>query len=186
MEHSCSTMGMTSPTPAWPSSAHAASTTIRYTTADAVLLGALGLPAGAALGWFAPALAGAMEGWSWLPFAGPVETFARISTSGGGFMHVAITGVLAAAGLVLGIALLDDATVTVDDRAISIRQKKDTTRWVRAQVAAIEVTPRSFGRCVLSLRDARDADLIRAELDLSADRIVAGLEKHGWQVSGAH
>lgn len=185
MEQACSTVGMTSSSPAWPSTPHDAPTTIRYTTGDAVLLGGLGLVAGAALGWFAPLLARALARWSWLPFAAPLETFAQIASSGGLLMHVATAAVLAVAGLVLGIGLLDESAVTIDDHAISIRQEKETSRWVRAQVAEIAVAPRPLGRCVLSLRDTRGADLIRAELDLAADRIVEGLAKHGWHVASS-
>lgn len=157
-------------------------TTVRYSTTDAVVLGGLGLAAGAALGWFAPEVARFAATWDWLPFTGPLEVLGRITTSGGGVMHVVITLVLAVLGLLGGIALLDETAVEIDDRSITVRRKAETSRFARDQVAEVELVRRSLGRSTLSLRDGRDADLVRAELDLAADRVRAGLERHGWTV----
>lgn len=150
---------------------------------DVAFMSTIGAVVGALLGWFAPVIAKATRTWEWMPLRGPISMIGGLVDGAGGLVHLGLAIALGVVGAVLALGLLDSTRLEVDGRAVTVRGEKRTTRRPRSQVSEIEVERRSLGRCVVSIRDAEDADLARTELDISADRVRTALEHHGWAVT---
>lgn len=150
---------------------------------DVIFMSTIGALAGVLLGWFAPVIAKATRTWEWMPLRGPISMIGGLVDGAGGLIHLGLAIALGVVCAVLALELLDSTRLEIDHRAVTVRGDKKATRCPRAQVAEIEVERRSLGRCILSIRDAEDADLARAELDISADRVRTALEQHEWVVT---
>lgn len=155
-------------------------TTVGPQRGDVAFLLVTGAATGALIGWFLPALADLIRDRNWVPLRQLVVSLADLMDHGHAAAHLVLTAVLAAILAALALTLLDDTKVVVDDRAITVHRRSGVTRVARAQIAGIEVEPRSLGRSVVSLRDREDVDLVRVELDVPSARVRDALTVHRW------
>jgi hypothetical protein len=128
---------------------------------------------GIGLGIAAPHLIRWAHGVDWLPFQGPMRLLEMLAGRVGSWLLVVIGGV---AGAVIGLGITDDLTkVRITDRDVTFIKGRKKERFARAQVTAAMIDE---GHLVL--RDQQDADLIRHDLDVPADRVRQALRTHDW------
>lgn len=133
--------------------------------------------AGLGVGLAAPPVIGWAQGLDWLPFQGPMGLLQQLSSTVGSWLLVVIGTV---AGAVIGLGLTDELTkVRVTDRDVTFIKGRKKERFARGQVNAALIDD---GHLVL--RDERDADLIRRDLDVPVDQVRAALTKHDWPLEG--
>lgn len=137
---------------------------------------------GAAVGWFARLLAGTFL--VHVPVIGTaIEIVERVDGWFGGIGLLLVALACAGAGALVASSILGSlTTISVDEHGIYVHDDGETRRWARSQVDRIVLEPDAVGDGILSLRDERDADLQRAELDVSVARVREALESRGWSV----
>lgn len=131
--------------------------------------------AGIALGIVAPQLIQWAHGHDWLPFQGQRRLLEKLTSTVGSWVLIAVGAV---AGALVGLGLageLSKITVTAGDVTIVKGNKKQ--RFSRAQVSKALYDDKH-----LVLRDDRDADLIRENLDVGKGDVLAALRRHGWPI----
>lgn len=132
---------------------------------------------GLGVGLAAPAVVGWAQGVDWLPFQGPMQLLQKLASTVGGWL-LAVIGTVA--GAVIGLGLTDELTkLRVTDRDVTFVKGRKKDRFSRAQVTAAVIDD---GHLVL--RDERDADLIRRDLDVGTEQVRAALRKHNWPLEG--
>lgn len=129
--------------------------------------------AGIALGVLAPYLMQWAHGQDWLPFEGPRKLLEKLSSTVGSWILIALG---AAAGILVGLGLAGELSkITVTDGDVTIVKGSTKKRFARAQVSKALYDDKE-----LVLRDERDADLLRQDLDVDKDDVLAALRSHGW------
>ncbi|WP_091524641.1 YqeB family protein [Microlunatus soli] len=158
-----------------PSSEHGASerTVLEVKPAHQAVI-VIGLTVvGIALGVVAPFLMQWADGQDWLPFEGPRRLLEKLSSTVGSWILIAIGAV---AGVLAGLGIageLSKISISADEVIIIKGSKKK--RFSRAQVTRAMYDDRH-----LVLRDDRDADLIREDLDVAKDDVLTAFRRHGW------
>lgn len=154
--------------------------TIGISAAASALVLAL-TTAGAGLGWVLPALTGWLLALPWVPLQGPLSLLDRLVDAGPGWVAVLVAAVV---GVLAGLGILGQCTsVVVTSREIVLREGSERRRWARSQVHEVVLEGHH-----LSLRDERDADLVRTAVDGSIPTLAGALRQHGWplrSVTGA-
>jgi hypothetical protein len=149
----------------------------RIALRPALALGIMALAAalGALLAWFLPDLLGWLTALPWVPMQGPMTLLGQLIDDVPGWLLPVLGALL---GTFAGLALVHaSTTITVTPREIVVTEGSKRTRWARAQV---EVAVVEGGH--LSLRDARDVDLTREDVDGDVAALVEALRRHGWSV----
>lgn len=130
---------------------------------------------GIVLGVAAPFLMQWAHGQDWLPFDGPRRLLEQLSSTVGSWILIAIGAV---AGVLVGLGIageLSKITISADEVIITKGSKKK--RFSRAQVSKA-----IYDDNHLVLRDDRDADLIREDLDVAEADVLAAFRRHGWPI----
>lgn len=130
---------------------------------------------GIGLGIAAPAIIRWAHGMEWLPFDGPMRLLELLASKIGSWILPVIGAI---AGFLVGGGIVDGmAKVRVSARDVTVIHGKKKQRFARAQVTAALVDE---GHLVL--RDERDADLIRTDVDIPINELVATLRHYDWPV----
>lgn len=128
---------------------------------------------GIALGIAAPVIIRWAHGMDWIPFQGPLRLLELLASKVGVWILPIIGAV---AGLLVGGGIVDGmAKIRVTHRDVTIIHGKKKQRFSRAQVTAALIDE---GHLVL--RDERDADLIRQDVDIPAHDLLDALRRYGW------
>lgn len=148
---------------------------LAVTNRDQIIVLVLGGGLGLALGIAAPYVIGWALTMDWLPFQGPMRMLEALSSRVGSWILILVglvAGVLIALGIVGQLA-----KVQITDRDVTFIRGNKKQRFARSQVALALIDEKH-----LVLRDERDVDLVREELDVSATDVTEALQRHGWPI----
>ncbi|MGD7707042.1 YqeB family protein [Microlunatus sp. Y2014] len=130
---------------------------------------------GTGLGVAAPVVLRWASQLDWLPFQGPRELLAGLAGWAGSWILVALGLVT---GLVAGLLIVGSlTTVTVTARDLVFTTGDKVERYARAQVTEVVLDGKH-----LVLRDERDADLVRHDLDVEPQPVLDAIRERRWPV----